>query len=167
MRTTLWSLGAVTAAVIIGACSGSESVSPTPFTDLQGGGGTHSGDTAVVSGPSKPPEVPPVVASFALSGTVFGHEAGLDTTQVSAVPDAQLTLVKIAGVNGDTLVPSVTIKSTTTDARGTYRLENLAPAYYRIDVAAPAGSPFANGVSGIGPARQTEITLNISLARKP
>lgn len=167
MRTTLWTLVAVTAAVIVGACSGSESLSPAPSTDLRGGGGTHSGDTAIVSGPSKPPEVPPVVASFALSGTVFGHEAGPDTTQVSAVPNAQLTLVKIAGVNGDTLVPSITVTSTTTDARGTYRLENLAPAYYRIDVTAPAGSVFANGTSGIGPARQTEITLNISLARKP
>ena len=167
MRTTGWGLAAVTAAVIIGACSGGESLSPAPSTDLRGGGGTHSGDTAVVSGPSTPPEVPPVVASFALSGNVFGHEVGPDTSQVVPVANAQLTLVKIAGVNGDTLVPSVTVTSTTTDARGSYRVENLAPAYYRIDVTAPAGSPFANGGSGIGPARQTEVTLNVSLARKP
>src|SRR5690349_10765673 len=167
MRTTLWSLAVLAAVVIIAACSGSESLSPTPSTDLENGGRTHSGDTAIVSGPSTPPGVPPVVASFALSGTVLGHEAGLDTTRVSPVPGAQLTLVKIAGVNGDTLVPSVTVTSTTTDARGVYRLENLAPAYYRVDVTAPAGSPFANGGSGIGPARETEITLNISLTRKP
>lgn len=166
MRTTHWSLSIVTIAMVIGACSGSESLSPAPSTDLEGGG-THRNDTAVVTGPSTPPQLPPVVASFSLSGIVYGHEAGLDTTQMTTVPNAQLTLVKIAGVNGDTLVPSVTVTSTSTDANGAYRVENLAPAYYRIDVAAPAGSPYANGGSGIGPARQTEITLNISLARKP
>ena len=167
MRRTHWSLAVVTIAMAIGACSGSESLSPAPSTDLQGGGGTHSNDTAIVTGPSTPPQVPPVVASFSLSGIVYGHQAGPDTTQVVVVPNTQLTLVKIAGVNGDTLVPSVTVASTTTDANGSYRLGNLAPAYYRIDVTAPAGSPYANGVSGIGPARQTEIALNISLARKP
>ena len=167
MRKPFWSLAVLTAAVTIAACSGSESLSPAPSTDLENGGRTHSGDTAIVSGPSTPPSVPPVVASFALSGTVLGHDAGLDTTRISPVAGAQLTLVEVAGLSGDTLVPSVTVTSTTTDARGVYRLENLAPAYYRIDVTPPAGSPFANGGSGIGPARQAEITLNISLARKP
>jgi len=166
MQRTHWSLATVTLALVIGACSGSESLSPAPSTDLEGGG-THHGDTAIVTGPSTPRQVPPVVASFSLSGTVYGHEAGPDTTQVVGVPNAQLTLVKIAGVNGDTLVPSVTVTSTSADASGAYRVANLAPAYYRIDVTAPAGSPYANGGSGIGPARKTEITLNISLARKP
>ncbi|HEY2856400.1 MAG TPA: hypothetical protein VGJ18_26395 [Gemmatimonadaceae bacterium] len=168
MQRTHWSLAAVTLALVIGACSGSESLSPAPSTDLEGGaGGTHHGDAAIVTGPSTPPQVPPVVASFSLSGTVYGREAGPDTTQVVGVPNVQVTLVKIAGVTGDTLVPSVTVTSTSTDASGAYRVANLAPAYYRIDVTAPAGSPYTNGGSGIGPARQTEITLNISLARKP
>lgn len=75
-----------------------------------------------------------MVSSFALSGVISGHDAGPDTTNVTALPNATVILVKVAGVNGDTLMPSVTVASTTTDAAGKYRLENLAPAYYRIDI---------------------------------
>ena len=63
-------------------------------------------------------------------------------------------------------MPPGPMKTTTTDEHGAYRLENLAPAYYRIDVTAPAGSPYANATSGIGPARESEIKVYISLARK-
>jgi hypothetical protein len=44
------------------------------------------------------------------------------------MPNARVTLVKVAGVNGDTLVPSMTVTSTIIDASGGYRVENLAPA---------------------------------------
>lgn len=160
---------AVFLAAAAGACSGSEPLSPAPTTDAQGGAGSiHNGDTAVVSGPQKPPPpTPPVVASFALSGIISGHEPGTDTTKVSAVPNATITLVKVAGVEGDTLVPSVTTASTTTDAQGAFRLGNLAAAYYRIDVTAPAGSPFQNATAGIGPARESEVKVYVSLMRKP
>jgi hypothetical protein len=85
---------------------------------------------------------------------------------VVPVPNAGVTLVKIAGVDGDTLVPNVTITSAATDTAGKFRLENLAPAYYRIDVTAPAGSPYLDGVWGTGPARQSEVTVYIALRRK-
>jgi hypothetical protein len=167
MRTYILGTAAIAAAVIVVACSGGASLSPAPNTDLNGGGASHRDDTTVVSGPTKPPQVPPVVSSFALSGTINGHEPGADTMKVVPVPNAGLTLVKVAGVNGDTLSPSVTVASTTTDAQGAYRLENLAPAYYRIDITAPAGSPYVNATSGIGPARESEVMLSVSLARKP
>lgn len=168
MLRTFTVVAAVVMGAAIGGCSGSDALKPAPTTDQQGGGSIHGSDTAIVSGPQKPPPpTPPVVASFALSGFVYGHEAGPDTSKVVPVPNATLTLVKIAGVNGDTLVPSVTVASTTTDAQGAYRVENLTAAYYRIDVTAPAGSPYQNGVWGVGPAREADVKVNISLARKP
>jgi protocatechuate 3,4-dioxygenase beta subunit len=88
----------------------------------------------------------------------------MSTVRVSG---ATITLVKVAGVNGDTLNPSITTATTTTDAQGAYRIDNLAPAYYRIDVVAPAGSPYENATSGIGPARETEVKVFVSLLRKP
>jgi hypothetical protein len=161
MRQT-FAVVASTLVVALAACSGTETLSPAPTTARQGGS-TH-GDTAVVTGPQNPP--PPVVASFALSGAVYGHEPGSDTSNVVVVPDVRITLVKVGDVTGDTLNPSVTVATTTTDARGAYRIENLAPAYYRVDVTPPASSPFANGIGGIGPARETEVKLYISLGRK-
>jgi|GEM_PF-5019783 hypothetical protein len=155
----------VTAAVA--ACSGVESLSPAPTSDKQGGGSSHGDDTAVVTGPSKPPPPPDVVSSFALSGVISGHEPGADTTRIVPVANATVTLVKVGEVNGDTLNPSVTVASTTTDAVGAYRLANLAAAYYRVDVTAPANSPYQNAVGGVGPARETEVKLSIALARKP
>jgi hypothetical protein len=83
------------------------------------------------------------------------------------VSGATITLVKIATVDGDTLTPSVTTATTTTDAQGAYRIENLAPAYYNIAVTPPAGSPYATGTSGIGPAREVEVSVFVLLARKP
>jgi hypothetical protein len=164
MRKTI---AAVTAAMVVAlaACSGSEPLSPAPTTDRQGG--TPSHDTAVVSGPTKPSSPPPVVASFALSGAVYGHEPGADTMQVVVVPNVRLTLVKVGEVTGDTLINSVTVASTTTDAQGAYRIENLPPAYYRVDVVPPVGSPDMNATSGVGPAREAEVKLYISLARVP
>lgn len=149
---------------IVAACS-ADSLDPAPSPDLRTG--AKGSDTAIVSGPQTPPQAPPVVASFNLSGVVSGMEAGADTTRQSPLPDAGVTLVKVAGVDGDTLKPSVTVASTTTDANGAYRLENLPPAYYRIDYTAPAGSPFSDRTWGVGPARETEIKVNIALARKP
>jgi hypothetical protein len=162
-RYTL-NLGVIIGAVTIVACSGSDPLKPSPGTTADG----FNRDTAIATSPTPPSQPPaPVVSSFALSGTIVGHEPGADTTRVVAVPNATVTLVKIAGVNGDTLVPSVTVTSATTDAAGKFRIENLAPAYYRIDVAAPAGSVYQNGVWGVGPARETEVTVYIALARKP
>jgi hypothetical protein len=155
------------ATAAVAACSGMGPLSD-PTSDKQGDGSSHGGDTAVVTGPSKPTPPPPdVVSSFALSGVISGHEAGADTTRIVPLANAVVTLVKVGDVTGDTLRPSVTVATTTTDAVGAYRLANLAPAYYRVDVTAPADSPYLNGVGGIGPARQTEVKLSIALARKP
>ena len=155
----------VTAAVA--ACSGMDSLSPNPTSDKQGGGSSHGDDTAVVTGPSKLPPPPDVVSSFALSGVISGHEPGADTTRIVPLPNATVTLVKVGDVTGDTLKPSVTVASTTTDAQGAYRLANLAPAYYRVDITAPAGSSYLDAVSGVGPAREDEVKLSVTLARKP
>lgn len=154
------------ATAAVAACSGMDPLS-SPTSDKQGGS-SHGSDTAVVSGPSKPATPPPdVVSSFALSGVISGHEPGADTTRIVPVANATVTLVKVGDVTGDTLKPSVTVASTTTDAQGAYRLANLAPAYYRVDVTAPANSPYQDAVGGIGPARQVEVQLSIALARKP
>ena len=155
------------ATVAAAACSGMGPLSP-PTSDKQGGGSSHGGDTTVVSGPAKTPPPPAgVVSSFALSGVISGHEPGADTTRIVPLASATVTLVKVGEVNGDTLKPSVTVASTTTDAQGAYRLANLAPAYYRVDVTAPPASPYENAVGGVGPARETEVKLSIALARKP
>ena len=155
----------VASTTIVAACS-ADSLDPAPSPDLRTG--TKGSDTAIVSpGPGTPQPLPPVVSSFNLSGVVSGMDAGTDTTKQSPLPNAGVTLVKVAGVDGDTLKPSVTVAHTTTDAGGAYRLENLPPAYYRIDYSAPAGSPFSDRSWGTGPARATEITINIALQRKP
>jgi len=154
-------IGLLAGLTAIVACSASEGLSPAPNADSKGS------DTAVVTTGSKPQTPPPVVSSFTLSGVVSGHEPGLDTTKVEPVANATVTLVKIADVDGDTLKPSVTVTSATTDGAGSFRIENLAPAYYRIDVTAPVGSAYLDGVWGIGPARQSEVSVYIALRRKP
>jgi hypothetical protein len=154
------SLGLLAAATIV-ACSGSEGLSPAPDENP----GTRQ-DTAYASPAPTPPAPAPVVSSFTLTGTIVGHEPGADTTRVVAVPNAGVALVKIAGVDGDTLKPSVPVTSTTADAAGKFKIENLPPAYYRIDVTAPDGSPYDNGVWGVGPARQSEVSVYIALRRK-
>lgn len=157
----------VAAVIVMAACSGTETLAPGPSTVLSGGS-THGSDTTVSTGPQTPPPPPaPIVSSFNLSGIVNGHEAGADTMQTFPVPGATITLVKVATVDGDTLQPSITTATAVTDAQGAYRMENLAPAYYRIDVVAPAGSPYENATSGIGPARATELKVYVSLARRP
>jgi hypothetical protein len=154
-------------AVTIAACSGSDTLGPAPSTSLNGGS-SHGSDTAVNTGPQNPPSPPPpVVASFSLSGIISGHEPGADTMHTAPVAGATITLIKIATVDGDTLNPSVSTAMTITDAQGAYRIENLAPAYYNIYITAPAGSPYENGTSGIGPAREVEVKVFVSLARKP
>lgn len=148
------------------ACS-ADSLDPAPSTDVQTVGAHPGGDTAITTNPQTPPSLPPVVPRFNLSGRVLFMELGTDTTRQSPLPNAGVTVVKVMTVEGDTLMPSVTIASTTTDGQGSYRFENLAPAYYRIDFHAPAGSPFLDRSMGIGPARETEITLSVGLERKP
>jgi hypothetical protein len=164
MRKPFATFAAAIVATLV-ACSGTETLSPAPTTDQQGG--SHHADTAIVSGPQQPPQTPPVVSSFALSGIVYGHEPGTDTSNVVVVPNVSITLVKVGDVTGDTLKPSVTVATTTTDAQGAYRLDNLDPAYYRVDVVPPANSPFVNATGGVGPAREAEVKFYISLARKP
>src|SRR5262249_62078190 len=123
-------------------------------------------DRASATSPPPTPNPQPIVSPFTLLGSVVGHLAGSDTTQVVAVGGAGVTLVRIAGVNGDTLQPPVTVTTTVTAADGSFRLENLAAAYYRVDVRAPAGSAFGDGMGGIGPARSANVTLQIALPRR-
>lgn len=146
------------------ACSGTEKLSSAPTDKV----GAHAGpDTTIVTNPPTPSVPAPVLASFALSGLITGHDVGVDTSKVTPLPNAKVTLVKVASVDGDTLNPSVTVTSATTDAAGKFRLENVPSAYYRIDVTAPEGSPFLNGTGGVGPARESEVAVSIALRRKP
>ena len=154
-------------AVAAGAACSADSLDPAPSTDVQTTGTKRGTDTAIATGPQTPPQLPPVVSSFNLSGVVSVMEPGSDTTRQVPLPNATVTLVKMMTVTGDTLVPSVTITSATTDARGAYRMENLAPAYYRIDFKGPAASPFVDRSMAIGPARETEIKMSVGLERTP
>ena len=165
MRYKMLTITALAVAAVA-ACS-ADSLDPAPSTDARTTGAKRGSDTAITTGPQTPPQLPPVVSSFNLSGIVYAMEPGTDTTRQGPLPNARVTLVKMMTVTGDTLAPSETITSTTTDAQGAYRMENLAPAYYRIDFSAPAGSPFVDRAMAIGPARETEITVNIALERKP
>lgn len=165
MRFRILILSSVAAATLAG-CSGS-GLDPAPTGGPNAAGSKNGGDTTITTGPQTPPQLPPIVSSFTLSGTLEGMEAGPDTTLQEAVPNAGVTLVKTMSVEGDTLRPSVTVGTTTTDAQGTYRFENVASAYYRVEFSAPAGSPFTDGAWGIGPAREPEIVLNATLTRKP
>ena len=150
----------------IAACSSDFGASPDDSTSA-GGSGAPRVDTATVGGPSQPPPPPPdLVASFTLIGVVSGHQLGPDTTKVVAVADAAVTLVKFGEANGDTLKPSAVVATATTDAQGGFRMENLPPAYYRVDVKAPAGSPFGDGAWGVGPARQSEVRVYVALPRR-
>ena len=165
MRYTMLTVAAF--AVAAAAACSADSLDPTPSTDVHTTGATHETDTAVTTGPLTPPQLPPVVSSFNLSGVVYVMEPGTDTTRQVPLPNASVTLLKVMSASGDTLVPSVTITSTTTDALGAYRMENLAPAYYRIDFKAPAGSPFVDRAMAIGPARETEIKVSVALEQRP
>jgi len=165
MRYTILTVAAF--AVAAAAACSADSLDPAPSTDVQTTGAKHGTDTAIATAPQTPPRLPPVVSSFNLSGVVYVMEPGTDTTRQVPLPNASVTLVKMMTVTGDTLVPSVTITSTTTDAQGAYRMENLAPAFYRIDFKAPVGSPFVDRALAIGPARETEIKVSVALQRGP
>lgn len=139
----------------------------TPGGDRSLGGGSTAGkDTSVVTSPPGTTNPQPIVSPFTLLGSVVGHQTGTDTTQVVPVGGAGVTLVKIAEVNGDTLNPSVTVTTAVTAADGSFRLENLPAAYYRVDVRAPAGTPFGDGAGATGPARSAEVTMQIALPRR-
>ena len=168
MRYRILSLSLLAAVAMFagGGCSAS-GLDPSPSTDVKTTGSSKGSDTAVTTSPQTPSQVPPIVSSFALSGTVSGMEPGTDTTRKSPLPNVGVKLVETMTVEGDTLSPTVTVATTTTDPQGAYRLENLAPAYYRIEFTAPAGSPFTDGAWAIGPARQTQIVVNVALVRKP
>ena len=166
MRYRVLVLSSLAGAAMFAGCSAS-GLDPSPSTDVKTSGSNKSGDTTVTTSPPTQPPVPPVVSSFTLSGVVFGMEPGSDTSRRAPAPNVRVTLVKTMTVAGDTLTPSVTVATTIADANGAYRLENLAPAYYRIEFSPPAGSPFTDGAWAIGPAREAEIVINVTLARRP
>ena len=115
-------------------------------------------DTAI-----SPP--PPRPASFTVTGVAVGVESGTDTTRTVRIPAATARLYRVKAADGS--AESETLVGTAVaDANGEFVFANLASAYYRLEVEAPAGGPYVDGSVSIAPPWSTQIRIHVVLHRK-
>jgi hypothetical protein len=108
---------------------------------------------------------PPLAASFTLTGVALGVESGTDTTRTVAVAGVPARLYRIRAADGSAVAETL-VASTNADASGEFTFAEVASAYYRVDVAAPAGGPYVDGSVSIAPPWATQIRVNVVLHRK-
>jgi len=124
--------------------------------------------TAPVTPPPPPPDTgrgPAPVASFALNVVAVGLLPGADTSATEPVAGTTIQLTRVAGVDGDTLKPSVIVGTATTNSRGEASFKDVAGGYYTILATPPAGSPYKPSSAGFSPPRATEVNVRITMRR--
>jgi hypothetical protein len=128
----------------------------------------HSDSMPVTVIPTPPPPPPPAppVAEFNMTVVAIGGIPGTDTTHKEVVAGATVTLMRIGGISGDSLPTPVNAGSAVTDANGEARFTKLAGGSYSIRVTPPVSSAFAETLTGIGPPRLSDFSVNILLLRK-
>jgi hypothetical protein len=71
----------------------------------------------------------------------------------------------VKSADGSTIAETL-VSSAVADATGEFTFSDLPSAYYRIDVAAPAGGPYVDGSVSIAPPWSTPIRVHVVLHRK-
>ena len=173
---------AITLGVTVG-CRESAPIAPREALDIRDPSGADGGatddDSSSTSQPTSPtapvdpapgPDTaisppPPRPASFTVTGAVVGVESGTDTTRTVRVPGTTARLYRVRTADGSAVAATL-VGSTVADANGEFSFANLASAYYRLDVTAPAGGPYVDGSVSIAPPWGTQIRIHVVLHRK-
>jgi hypothetical protein len=132
-------------------------------------GHTDSATVTVVPTPPPPPPPPPpaaAVAEFNMVVVAMGPIQGADTSRVERVAGATITLTRRGTAAGDSLATPVEAGSAVADSRGEAKFTKLTGGTYSIRITPPAGSPYAETMSGIAPPRQSDITVNVTMQRR-
>ena len=132
-------------------------------------GHTDSATVTVVPTPPPPPPPPPpaaAVAEFNMVVVAFGRIPGADTSSTERIAGATVTLTRRGTAAGDSLATPVDAGSAVTDSRGEAKFTKLTGGTYSIRITPPAGSPYAETMSGIAPPRQADITVHVTMQRR-
>jgi hypothetical protein len=126
-----------------------------------------SATVMIIQGPPPPP--PPTqtapVAEFNMTVVAFGRIPGTDTSHTERVSGSTITLSRVGGVSGDTLSTPQAAGSAVADANGEAKFTKLAGGSYTIKIVPPAGSAYLATQTGIGPPRQSDITVHVTMQR--
>lgn len=131
-------------------------------------GHSASATVTVVPAPQPPPTPTPqpALASFDLNASIVGAASGTDTTKIQPVAGAVVKLLRVGGVNGDSLSQSIDAGSAVSDANGAVSFKGLVGGSYTVSITPPADSPFAPSSTGFGPPRSSPAQFQFRLLRK-
>jgi hypothetical protein len=188
-RTLALFLGAaLTLATATGGCRDSTAAAPQEALDnwagtngdegSAGGNGGNSDSSSTEQPPNthtpadpapapdtvaSPPPAPP--ASFTLTGVALGAESGIDTVRTVPLAGVTARIYRVQAADGSSVAESL-VGTATTDANGRFAFRDLASAFYRLDVVAPAAGPYVDASRLIAPPWSTAIVVHIVLPRK-
>ena len=182
MRPFRLAVFAITLGVTVG-CRESAPIAPREALDIRDASGADGAgaddDSSSTSQPTSPtapvdpapgPDTavsppPPRPASFTVTGVAVGVESGMDTTRTVRVAGATARLYRVKAPDGSAVAETL-VGSAVADANGEFTFANLGSAYYRLDVTAPAGSPYVDGSVSIAPPWAMQIRIHVVLHRK-
>jgi hypothetical protein len=147
-----------------------------PSGSDDGGNGNDSGSTTQPTSPTAPAQPgpgpdtavtppPPLPAAFSLTGVALGVEAGTDTTRTIRLSGVTARLYRVKAADGGATAETL-VGTAVADASGEFVFRDIASAYYRLDVVAPAGGPYQDGSVAIAPPWSTDIRAHVVLHRK-
>lgn len=142
-----------------GSSSDSSSAPEQPGSTTGTADGPTQPDTAVQSPPPRP-------ASFMVTGFARGAVSTSDTTQTVPLGGVTANLYRVKMADGSPVEPEVLVGSRIADASGEFTFRDVASAYYRLEVKAPAGGAYADGSLTIVPPWSSAIAVYVVLPRK-
>jgi hypothetical protein len=167
-----WTNLAIIAAVVGLVACGSDTAAPTLGGDVAANRGAPAGtDTSSDSTQNVPGTPPPQptpnapVAHFNLKVIALGAIVGADTSGAEKVAGAAVTVVRVGGIQGDTLATPETLGTGTTDANGEAAFAQLPGGFYTIRITPPAGSPYSETQSALFPPRYDNISVSVTMRR--
>jgi hypothetical protein len=110
---------------------------------------------------------PDSVRAFDLIVTVVGAGSSGDTTQTVPLHGARVTLFRYGSLPDSTSAPNAVIAGRPTGPNGTVTFHRLLPAWYRVAVDPPRGSPYVTGSALVAPATTPQIAVQVLLLRAP
>jgi hypothetical protein len=122
-------------------------------------------DSATIP-PDSTPSTPPVTASVDVRVHVKGALPGTDTTNVENVAGAKVTLTRVVGTHGDTLLASEAVGTSVTDSNGMASFPGITAGSYTVQIDPPSGSPYNALSGGFGPITTNDAVLTFTLLRK-
>lgn len=117
-----------------------------------------------------PDTIPPdtsIVRAFALVVTVVGADSSGDTTQTARIARARVTLYRYASLPDSASQPNGVLRGRLTNQEGVVTYHRLRPAWYRVVVEPPAGSPYRPASALVAPATSERVPVQVLLPRAP